>query len=169
MARTRRPTLVFVALISIGLAITSSACTTSPGAPPTADPPVSATVSATAQCLQATETPGLQADEVGATGDRATLYGLVFATVRSIKAGDDVKIVWRMTGQGPVTFTAYDPNGTERPLAWGPEPHGGQGASNYHRPGSEWGVGYTFGTAGCWRLHAQRTVGSADIWLTVHS
>ncbi len=53
-------------------------------------------------------------------------------------------------------------NGGSTPV--GPEAHGG---SNYDRPGDEWGAGYLFTTAGCWHLHAQRTTGSADVWLEV--
>jgi hypothetical protein len=104
---------------------------------------------------------------MGAEKNGVTLFGLVLSTL-PIRSGDEVKIVWRMTGRGDAAFTAFDPQGIAQPLAWGPEFHGGQGASTYHRPGAEWGVGYTFPTAGCWRLHAERVVGSADVWLTVH-
>jgi hypothetical protein len=80
-------------------------------------------------------------------------------------AGDDVsKIVWRMTGSGPLRAAEYDPDGRRVRLAWGPEPHGG---STYHRPGDEWGVGYRFREAGCYRLTFTRTTGSAEVWLRI--
>jgi hypothetical protein len=81
-----------------------------------------------------------------------------------IRTGEQVKIVWRMTGSGPLQLSAISPHGKAVPLKWGPEAHGG---SNYDRPGDEWGAGYQFTTAGCWHLHAQRTIGSADLWLRV--
>ena len=103
--------------------------------------------------------------EIEGTGHGATLYGLIMAkTPPPIHAGDAVKIVWRMTGRGPLRLTAIDPSGKLVPLTFGPEPHG---SSNYSRPGFEWGSGCRFDTAGCWRLHAQRTVGSADALVRV--
>jgi hypothetical protein len=76
-----------------------------------------------------------------------------------------VKIVWRMTGSGPLKLAAYDVHGRKVPLAW-IEPHGG---SNYRRPGDEWGSGYRFPHPGCYRLTARRTVGSAEAWLRVRA
>jgi len=103
--------------------------------------------------------------EVRGTGQEATLYGLIMATSqRPVFAGEEVKIVWRMTGAGPLRLSLSDAAGTMEPLLWGPTSHGG---STYHRPGDEWGAGYRFPSPGCWRLHAQRTVGSADVWLQV--
>jgi hypothetical protein len=75
-----------------------------------------------------------------------------------------VKIVWRMTGSGPLKLAAYDPHGRHIALAWGPEAHGG---SNYQRPGEEWGTGYRFRRPGCYHLTARRVEGSADVWLQV--
>jgi hypothetical protein len=109
-----------------------------------------------------TTTPSL-GPEVQGSGDNATLYGLIMAqTPMPVHADEDVKIVWRMTGSGPLQLSTVSPEGTAVALQWGPEAHGG---SNYDRPGDEWGAGYLFPTAGCWRLHAQRTTGSADVWL----
>lgn len=103
--------------------------------------------------------------EVQGTGDGATLYGLLMAAAPPpVRTGEPVKIVWRMTGSGPLRLSTTDPRGRPVPLQWGPELHAG---SDYNRPGQEWGAGYRFGTSGCWRLHAQRTSGSADVWLQV--
>lgn len=81
-----------------------------------------------------------------------------------IHVREQVKIVWRMTGSGPLSLTTTSPQGDPVALRWGPEHHGG---STYHRPGDEWGAGYLFPSAGCWHLHAQRAAGSADVWLQV--
>jgi hypothetical protein len=103
--------------------------------------------------------------EIQGTGKGATLYGLIMTTSPApIKTAEQVKIVWRMTGSGPLHLTAFSPQGTAVPLQWGPEAHSG---SNFDRPGREWGAGYLFNRAGCWRLHAQRTAGSADVWIDV--
>lgn len=101
--------------------------------------------------------------EVQGTGEGATLYGMIEAA-QPLKVGAPIKIVWRMTGEGTLHLSAIGPNGKRVPLDWGPEPHQ---ASNYIRPGQEWGAGYRFGAAGCWHLHAARARGSADVWLMI--
>ncbi len=81
-----------------------------------------------------------------------------------MRAGDEVKIVWRMTGSGDLTATATDPSGHPAKLTFGPEPHGG---STYTRPGDEWGTGYLFSDAGCWHLHFARDHATAEVWVMV--
>jgi len=103
--------------------------------------------------------------ELQGVGQGVTLYGQIMLThVPPVTTRDEAKIVWRMTGSGPLRLSTVGPGGVVGKLAWGPEAHGG---SNYDRPGDEWGAGYRFPAAGCWRLHAERTVGSADAWLLV--
>jgi len=80
------------------------------------------------------------------------------------RAGEELKIVWRMTGSGPLRIAVVAPDGSARPLLFGPERHTG---SSYHRPGDEWGTGFRFDTAGCWHIHLMRTDTSGDIWLDV--
>jgi hypothetical protein len=94
----------------------------------------------------------------------ASLYGLVMPTHIPVRVGDQLKIVWRMTGRGPAHFWATGPSGRRAPLLWGPDLHLG---SSYHRPGTEWGTGYRFAAPGCWQLHARRSVGqaSAALWV----
>jgi len=82
----------------------------------------------------------------------------------SIRVGDEVKIVWRMTGHGEFRMTVTAPDGTHKPLLFGPEPHP---SSTYRRPGEEWGAGYHFTQPGCWNLHAARDGSTADVWLKV--
>lgn len=79
--------------------------------------------------------------------------------------GDELKIVWRMTGTGPlhVRFTA--PDGRTQPLVFGPEAHGA--GSTYRRPGDEWGTGFRFNVTGCWHIHLTRDDTSGDVWLNV--
>jgi hypothetical protein len=157
-------------LLALGVLLCAAACTGSPAAKPTAAPaPSSAPASAAV-------TPGCHADSVTSTGmgleirgvgQGATLYGLLMPiSPLPVRTGQELKIVWRMTGSGPLRLSYTGPHGERGTLAWGPEPHGG---SNYDRPGEEWGAGYTFPTAGCWRLHAERTSGSADAWLPVRA
>jgi hypothetical protein len=103
--------------------------------------------------------------EVQGRGEGAQLWGLIMARRFPIVAGrDGVKIVWRMTGSGPLKLAAYDSRGGRLGLAWGPEPHGG---STYQRPGDEWGSGFQFWRPGCYRLTARRTHGTAEVWLRV--
>jgi hypothetical protein len=105
--------------------------------------------------------------EVQGTGsDPVTAYG-EFQGVNAgdLTAGVPIKLVVRMTGSGDLSVDLTAPDGTSRPLDWGPEPHTG---SNYDRPGDEWGTGFSFDAAGCWALNLKRDGGDrATFWLTV--
>jgi hypothetical protein len=81
-----------------------------------------------------------------------------------IRVGEEVKIVWRMTGRGAIRLTSRSPRGQLIPLVFGPSPHA---ASSYTRPGDEWGAGYRFSQPGCWQLRAQRAQAAGDVWLSV--
>lgn len=103
--------------------------------------------------------------EVQGIGRDATIYGLVFLTHPGpVRVGEELKIVWRMTGQGDLSVSYFAPDGRPGVLTFGPEAHGG---STYQRPGDEWGTGFSFDAAGCWRIHLERSVGSGDVWLPV--
>ncbi|MFG1698567.1 hypothetical protein [Nonomuraea sp. NPDC049309] len=102
--------------------------------------------------------------EVRGTAEGAELWGLLFVRTTPLKRGDEVKIVWRMTGEGPLKVRASLPDGTQAKLIWGPEEHGG---SNWRRPGQEWGTGFVFPKAGCWKIELTRTRGSGHLWLPV--
>jgi hypothetical protein len=103
--------------------------------------------------------------QVQGTGHGAQLWGLLmFAHVGAARVSDQEKIVWRMTGSGPLTLTAVSPGGVRHRPVWGPEAHGG---SNWNKPGQEWGAGYVFTTPGCWDLHAARGSAYADVWIRV--
>ena len=95
----------------------------------------------------------------------ATIYGLLFPThVRQVRVGEELKIVWRMTGSGNLSVRYFAPDGREGVLVFGPDYHGG---SDYDRPGDEWGTGFLFDTPSCWHIQLQRSVGSGDAWLPV--
>jgi len=89
-----------------------------------------------AECNRSPITTGPIAELEGSAGD-VQLHGLVMAA--PITVGKLVKIVWRMTGSGPLTATATDPDGQPLALEFGPTRHL---SSNYNRPGDEWGTGY---------------------------
>ncbi|WP_248961426.1 hypothetical protein [Sphaerisporangium perillae] len=101
--------------------------------------------------------------EVRGTATDAELWGLLFMDV-PFPRGREVKIVWRMTGEGPLKIKATLPDGTSARLAWGPEEHGG---STWRRPGDEWGTGLVFPKRGCWKVELTRTCGSGHVWLPV--
>ncbi|MEU6790248.1 hypothetical protein ABZ907_00995 [Nonomuraea wenchangensis] len=98
------------------------------------------------------------------TGEGVELWGLLFGEV-PVRRGVEVKIVWRMTGEGPLRkVEATLPDGARARLAWGPEEHGG---SNWQRPGQEWGTGFVFPERGCWKVELTRDRGKGHIWLRV--
>ena len=90
-----------------------------------------------------------------------TLFGLGPFPVR---LGKVTKIVWRMTGSGPITIAAISPNGDRIVPDWGPEEHVG---SNWDRPGDEWGTGFRFTEAGCWIVRAARGKDEAAVGILV--
>ncbi|MFI7697780.1 hypothetical protein [Nonomuraea sp. NPDC049480] len=103
--------------------------------------------------------------EVRGTAENAELWGLLFAKAPPpLRRAEEVKIVWRMTGEGPLQVKATLPDGTRAKLIWGPERHGG---SNWRRPGQEWGTGFVFPKDGCWKIELTRTRGSGHVWLLV--
>lgn len=121
-------------------------------------PAVSATCPASADLgLSAAGQPERQG-----VGDGATLWALFFAP--KAVAGQEIKIVWRMTGDGDLTMDAVGPDGETTKPSWGPEPHG---SSSYRRPGDEWGTGWVFPTKGCWTVNAVRTTGKAHLTIRV--
>ncbi|CAN5309264.1 hypothetical protein BH11ACT4_BH11ACT4_11400 [soil metagenome] len=90
-----------------------------------------------------------------------SLYGWIMAEAPAIRTGNDLKIVWRMVGEGDLRVTLLAPDGTQHSLSWGPEEHGG---SNYIRPGREWGTGLVFDATGCWELQFATDTRAASVW-----
>ncbi|WP_159540810.1 hypothetical protein [Aeromicrobium sp. 9AM] len=112
--------------------------------------------------------PFISAELQGTPEEAGTsLYGMVF--VRSdgpLPVGESIKVAWRMTGKGDLTVRLIDPDGRRKKLDWGPEAHGG---SNYHRPGDEWGTGFTLAKPGCWELRFSRDSSHASVWIDATS
>jgi hypothetical protein len=108
---------------------------------------------------------GGAANEIRGVSSDAQLWGLALGPGHvPPRVGEELKIVWRMTGTGPLRVSLTGPTGHARPLVFGPEAHS---ASSYHRPGDEWGTGFRFTTHGCWHIHFARNDTSADVWLNV--
>jgi hypothetical protein len=153
--------------LASGLALV--ACDASPPSPsrgsasagqPSAPAPVTtSTCPPTAQLTGSGPLPERQG-----AGDGATLWALFFPTQPLLTAGQEIKVVWRMTGSGDVSVSATGPDGAVVKPVWGPEPHG---SSNWDRPGDEWGTGWVFPAAGCWTINVRRTSGSGYLVLRV--
>jgi hypothetical protein len=88
--------------------------------------------------------------EAAATGGEVS--ALVFGTLPP-RAGSELKIVWRVSGDGELTVSAERPDGSAGVLTFGPVAHT---ASNFSRPGGEWGTGFLFDVPGCWQLDVRR-------------
>jgi hypothetical protein len=110
--------------------------------------------------------PAAGLPEIQGTSRNAQLWGLLMPQLGypPLRAGQDLKIVWRMTGSGDIRLSVTGPDGEPRRLVFGPDLHGG---STYTRPGEEWGAGYRLTEPGCWHLRAVRGSSVADVWLAV--
>jgi hypothetical protein len=67
--------------------------------------------------------------------------------------GQELKVVFRITGDGPFSVTAVDPSGRPHDPISGPNRHL---ASNWNHPGDEWGAFFRFDRPGCWEIRVQR-------------
>jgi hypothetical protein len=88
-----------------------------------------------------------------ADADGGSVAALVFGTLPP-HAGTELKIVWRVTGTGPLDVRATRPDGTRSPLT-------------FHRPGDEWGTGFLFDAQGCWLLDVRRGEVTASVPIEV--
>lgn len=104
---------------------------------------------------------GVAGPEFQGTSANASLWMLLFTPLGT---GQDIKMVWRVTGGGGLHVVAIGPQGQQVQPDWGPEAHE---SSNWNKPGQEWGTGFTFPVAGCWDLHATRDDASGDVWLVI--
>jgi hypothetical protein len=151
-------------LLALVVIATLAACSEpSPPRPvPSAAPALAATCPASATIAPTGGNVEMQGVGTGGT----SLFALFFiAADAPITKGQEVKIVWRMTGAGDLTIDAVGDRGATTKPTWGPEAHGG---SSYQRPGDEWGTGWVFPSAGCWTVHATRAQsGAATLTLRV--
>jgi hypothetical protein len=105
-------------------------------------------------------------NELHGASTNAELWGLVLGPGHvPPHIGDELKIVWRMTGSGPLRVAFAAPDGSPHPLVFGPEAHAA--GSSFHRPGDEWGTGFRFDARGCWHIHLARNDTTGDVWLDV--
>lgn len=81
-----------------------------------------------------------------------------------IPVNEEVKIVWRSTGEGSLTIEADDQDGVSIEPIWGPDVHG---SSNWERPGQEWGTGWIFPSTGCWTFDVSRGDNTAEMVVEV--
>lgn len=107
------------------------------------------------------------------TNDSVEAWALFFNTFPmrphgepiEIPGNTEIKIVWRVTGDGDLTIEAVGPDDTTIEPDWGPEIHGG---SNWVRPGDEWGTGWTFPEVGCWTFQVRRGESIASLSVDIH-
>ena len=97
--------------------------------------------------------PSMPSGATWSRNDAAVFDGLV---------GEEVKIVFAMTSvAGP--FHAIGPGGTTFEPVWR---RGHNGRTWVGEPGHQWGAGFVFPEAGCWRI---RVGPRGDVWLLVRS
>jgi hypothetical protein len=152
--------------VTVGMALLvaagAGACTSDDDpAPPAARP--SQLASRPASC---TPTPILGDRLEGGSDDGTSVAALLERKEGGpLRAGEEVKIVVRMTGAGGLQVSAFRPDGSPAAIDWGPEAHT---SSNFNRPGSEWGFGVTFAEPGCWTIALSRAeTGSGYLQLEV--
>ena len=107
-----------------------------------------------------------ESGDVQAASSDIEVWALFFATYQGLAPGEpvfapegeEIKIVWRATGEGDVAFQALGPNGSSTTPIWGPEGHASSSWDDH--PGEEWGTGWTFPESGCWSIELSREDGS---------
>ncbi len=102
--------------------------------------------------------------EIQGVSESQSLWALLFPYHLPVRADEDLKIVWRMTGIGYFNVKAQHTDGTVIGPIWGPEGHLG---STWERPGNEWGTGFHFPEPGCWRMLVQRGKDTGEVDLLV--
>jgi hypothetical protein len=153
-----------VALASVGAGVFCSACSSAHSIPSRAATarPITASPLATASvptwiqpdCATTRFAPshiGLP-EAAGIVPAPNQFWALVFGSV-PVPRGQDVKIVYRMTGGGTLRLVADGPSHMQVAPDW-QEMHVGSNWTTH--PGDEWGAGFTFGRAGCWEVVAVR-------------
>jgi len=83
------------------------------------------------------------------------VVALVFHSL-PLTATQETKIVWRVTGRGPLSVTGINEAGDVAQIS-GPGAHSG----------GDWGTLVIFPKPGCWGLHVQRDDVSGDVFLPV--
>ena len=97
-------------------------------------------------------------------GRGVEMWTLLFPTAPELVASRELKIVFRLTGDQDVTLTADGPGAKVILPVWGPQWHSG---SNFDHPGAEFGAGFAFPAAGCWRIRVVNESGVGELVLRV--
>jgi hypothetical protein len=97
-------------------------------------------------------------------GRGVELAVLLFPTAPQLRARQELKIVFRLTGGQDVTVTADGPHDKVILPVWGPEWHGG---STFDAPGAEFGAGFVFPDDGCWRIRVVNESGVGEVTLRI--
>lgn len=156
--------VLLLAACSTGPSNTSSSATQKPTQSQVAAIPSPPSVPATCQSTPLASNKADQLPEMQGKAINGELWAFFFADPQSIHVGQEIKVVWRMTGSGNFQIIARHAQGIQKQPIWGPEEHGG---SSWHRPGDEWGTGFKFSSTGCWNLHATRDKVAGDVWIMV--
>jgi hypothetical protein len=94
------------------------------------------------------------------------VWALVFSSARpDYRVGQSIKVVWHAAGSGPPKLLVVRPTGAHGALDFGPK---GPRRSSYHRPGDEYGSGFTPDAPGCWQFSLRRGDVGADLRFDVH-
>ena len=93
--------------------------------------------------------------EVRGPAKGGEVIALVFHSLPLI-ATQETKIVWRVTGHGPLRVTGTNEAGDAAQVS-GPSSH----------VGGDWDTFVIFPKPGCWRVHVQRDDVTGDVFLPV--
>jgi hypothetical protein len=93
---------------------------------------------------------------------RGSIWSLAFGPVPP-KVGDQLKVVWRVTGSGPLKIHFTNPAGKRKRLEAGPTIHV---SSNFNHPGDEYGTVFGFDEPGCWTIKLSRSNVKATVRVT---
>jgi hypothetical protein len=128
----------------------------------TTSPPVGMTMPGCPHPPSAASPWGRGSAEIRGDASDGQVWALVEVGL-PVRSGRQIKIIWHVTGDGPLTLLAQGRTGqTLRPEELAP--HSG---SNWDRPGQEWGSSWKFPEPGCWNLHIERSPLVGDIWIRV--
>ena len=106
---------------------------------------------------------GSELTEVRGSAQGAELWALIFGRV-PLRAEEEAKISFRMTGSDPLKLVALGPDGEPVFPRQGPRKHLG---SDWERPGEEWGSTFVLPKSGCWRIMVSRGAESGYVSLMV--
>jgi len=157
-------------ILGASVAISLASCTSGRETGSISDQPASpssADLTAVGDGVRCDPTPLTTTDagvpEAHGTGGDAGAWALLWSAP-PWSPNQQVKVVWRMQGDGAFDVVAIGPSDEIVRPSTGPTPHG---ASNWDRPGDEWGSSFALPHDGCWRLEASRGGLTSRVFVTV--